>query len=151
NSNTSAHYLALRQYTLTASGPIRIQELPLELPNPSEVPVQSLELERRATAALEYAYKMRSLLQPPATGRRCHRTYGHWKRLFERELLDARKQERLRMAHSQDWSGLGKYVEESFLIARHRLVLLTIPLLIHLRYPDVRKLFEASITCIMQM
>lgn len=97
-------------------------------------------------AALEYARQMRlALCQEGGELPHCPLTFGYWKRLFDRELAAARKQERLRMALSQDWSDLGKYVREGLMIAPHRILLDTAGLLLHLRFPGAHALFAPQI------
>jgi hypothetical protein len=78
------------------------------------------------------------------------RTFAHWKRLFDLELTAARERERMRMALSQDWSGLGKYLGESLLITRHSIALDAAALLSRLRWPGAAKLFETSVAVILQ-
>ena len=89
-------------------------------------------------AALEYARQMCLAL---CQGGRELPAYGYWKRLFEHELTIIRHQERLRMAHSQDWSDLGKYVRESFVIVPHRLLLDAVDLFFRLGFPGAHAFF----------
>lgn len=78
------------------------------------------------------------------------RTFAHWKRLFDAELARAREQERMRMAYSRDWSHLGEYVGEGFLIMRHSITLNAAGLLFRLRCPGASRLFDISVTFLMQ-
>jgi hypothetical protein len=80
-----------------------------------------------------------------------YRRYSHWNRLLATEIAMARERERLRMAFSQEWSGLGKYVRESLLIARHGILLDMAGLLFRLRIPGARTLFENAIAAILEM
>lgn len=99
---------------------------------------------RRVSAATEYARQMRRSLE-------CHsRTFSYWKRLFDLELARARGQQRVRMALSGDWSGLGNHIEESLLIKRYSIVLDVAGLLSRLRWPGSSKLFETSVAIILQ-
>ena len=102
-------------------------------------------------AALEYARQMRLALCQEG-GKLPYRplTFGYWKRLFDRELATTRKQDRLRMALSQDWSDLGKYFGESLLILRHSIALDAAGLLCRLRCPGALRLFEPSVAVILR-
>ena len=102
------------------------------------------------TAALEYARQMRLSVQQQAGSARDCRTFAHWKRRFDVELASARERERMRMALSQDWSGLGKYFRESLLILRHSIALDAAALLCRLRCPGALRLFERSVAVILQ-
>jgi hypothetical protein len=103
-----------------------------------------------ATAAFEYARQMRLSLHPQAGSAPHSRTFAHWKRLFDVELARAREYDRMRMALSQDWSGLGKYLGESFLILRHSLALDAAGVLSRLRCPAALGLFNPSVAVILQ-
>ena len=56
----------------------------------------------------------------------------------------------MRMAVSQDWSGLGKYLGESLLILRHSLSLDAAGVLSRLRCPAALGLFDPSVAVILQ-
>jgi hypothetical protein len=103
-----------------------------------------------ATAAFEYARQMRLSLHPPAGSAPHARTFAHWKRLFDVELARAREYERVRMALSQDWSGLDRYLGESLLILRHSIALDAAGILSLLRCPAALALFESSVAVILQ-
>lgn len=108
------------------------------------------ELARSVAATLEYAGQMRLSLHEETGSARRPGTFVHWKRLFAAELAAVREQERLRMALSRDWSGLGRYVEDSLLITRHSIVLNTAGLLSHWRFPVASRLFETSVAVILE-
>ena len=93
-------------------------------------------------AALEYVCQMCLALRPDAKGLRA---FGYWKRLFERELTVTRERERQRMAYSHDWSALGQYVWEGFLIVPHRILLDIAGLLFRLRFPGAQALLTAPV------
>jgi hypothetical protein len=78
------------------------------------------------------------------------RTFVHWKRLFDAELAKAREEERMRMAFSQDWSGLGKYVADGLVITRHSIALDIAGLLSHWQFPGAFRLFEMSVAVILE-
>jgi hypothetical protein len=93
---------------------------------------------------------MRLSLQQQAGSAPHSRTFAHWKRQFDVELASARERERMRMALSQDWSGLGEYFRESLLILRHSIALDAAGLLCRLRCPGALRLFEPSVAVILQ-
>jgi hypothetical protein len=125
----------------------------------AESPDQRPEAARRIAArgvaargvndALEYARQMRLSLREEARSGRL-RTFVHWKRLFDAELAKAREEERMRMALSQDWSGLGNYVADGLIITRHSIALDIAGLLSHLRFPGAFRLFEISVAVIFE-
>ena len=84
---------------------------------------QRPELGRHVKDVLEYVRQMRLSICQEAGSARSPRTFAHWKRLFDSELAGVRQQERIRMALSRDWSGLGKYVEDSLLIRQYSIAL----------------------------
>jgi hypothetical protein len=102
------------------------------------------------TAAFEYARQMRLSLDPQAGSAPHSRTFAHWKGLFDVELARAREYERMRMALSQDWSGLDKYLGESLLILRHSIALEAAVILSLLRCQAALGLFESSVSVILQ-
>lgn len=104
-----------------------------------------------ATAAFEYARQMRLSLYAEAGSAPHSRTFAHWKRLFDAELARAREYERMRMALSRDWSGLGKYLGESLLILRHSIALDAAGILSRLRRPAALASFERSVAVILQI
>jgi hypothetical protein len=93
---------------------------------------------------------MRLSLHPQAGSVPHSRTFAHWKRLFDVELARTREYERMRMALSQDWSGLGKYLGESLLILRHSIALDAVGILSLLRCPPALGLFESSVAVLLQ-
>jgi hypothetical protein len=70
--------------------------------------------------------------------------------MLSTEVAKAREQQRLRMAFSQEWSGLGEYVREALLIARQAILLDMAGLLFRLRMPGARTLFENAIAAILK-
>ncbi len=76
--------------------------------------------------------------------------YRYWKHLFKTEIAMTRERERLRMAHSQDWSDLGAHVRKSILIAWHQTALDMAGVLFSLRLPGAQILFEAAVTGILR-
>ena len=92
-------------------------------------------------AALEYARQMCLALRRDA---RKLPAFDYWKRLFEQELTTIRYEERLRMAQSQDWSDLGKYVREGLVIVPHRFLLDAAGFLFRLGFPGAQALFADS-------
>ena len=100
--------------------------------------------------SFEYVRQMRLSICQEAGSARSPRTFAHWKRLFESELARVREQERIRMALSRDWSGLGKYVEDSLLIRRYSIALGAAGLLSLLRFPGAFRLFETSVAVILK-
>jgi hypothetical protein len=93
---------------------------------------------------------MRLFLHPQAGWAPDSRTFSHWKRLFYMELANTREYERMRMALSQDWSGLDKYLGESLLILRHSIALDAVGILSLLRCPAALGLFESSVAVLLQ-
>jgi hypothetical protein len=93
---------------------------------------------------------MRLSLDPQAGSPPHSRSFAHWKRLFDVELARAREYERMRMALSQDWSGLDKYLGESLLILRHSIGLDAAGVLSRLRCPAALGLFDLSVAVILQ-
>lgn len=103
-----------------------------------------------AIAAFEYSCRMRAIFHAGAPQTASSAAYRHWKRLFRREISKARRQQRLRMAHSRDWSGLGEYVRTSALIVRQQLMLDLAGLLAGLRIGKGCRLFERAVSAILQ-
>jgi hypothetical protein len=54
------------------------------------------------------------------------------------------------MALSRDWSGLGRYVEDSLLIRQYSIALWTAGLLSLLGFPGAFRLFETSVSMILK-
>jgi hypothetical protein len=76
--------------------------------------------------------------------------YRNSKRLFRMEISNARRQERLRMAQSRDWSGLGEYVRASTFITCHQVLLDTSGVFAILSIPKGRALFERATAAILR-
>ncbi len=93
---------------------------------------------------------MRLSLDPQSGSAPHLRTFAHWKRLFDVELARAREYQRMRMALSQDWSGLDKYLGEGLLILRHSIALDAAGILSRLQCPTALGLFESSLAVILQ-
>jgi hypothetical protein len=104
----------------------------------------------RTTAAFEYVRQMRLSLSPPDGLAPHSRPFAHWKQQFYVELAKIREYERMRMALSRDWSGLGKYLEEGLLIGRHSIALDAAGILSRLRCSGALRLFESSVAVILQ-
>lgn len=108
------------------------------------------EAGRHIKDVLEYVRQMRLFICQEAGSARSPRTFAYWKRLFEAELARVRQQERMRMALSRDWSGLGRYVEDSLLIRQYSIALGTAGLLSLLRFPGACRLFETSVAVMLR-
>ncbi len=120
-----------------------------ELQHPKPSPANSLEFSRYMWNTLTEEelqwLQSKSYTSSRETRRARLQMYPRLKQLLDVEIENSRKQKRLCMALSQDWSGLGSYVRESVTIARYRLLLNLASLLSSVGVSVARDVRDAAI------
>jgi len=102
------------------------------------VTIKTAEVGRSRKAAREYLWHMCATVDTAEA-------YNFWRRQFWTELVSYRRQLRLRMAFSRDWSKLGKYLSDGVACHSYCMLLDLGGVLCRLGLPGTRTLSDIAV------